>query len=211
MKRFLKNYSFILMIYGVIALLATLLVFWKGKADIHLLVNRNNHFLADIFFKYITHLGDGLFAAILVVVLLFIKFRHSLTQAIAAVLAGLSAQLMKRLLFPGVSRPAGFFENEYELYFVEGVKILKSFSFPSGHAATAFALFFCLIFLTKKRWLQIIYLTLAIIVGYSRMYLSLHFLPDIIAGSLLGLLSALIATLIINTWDKSWMERRLRI
>jgi len=211
MKKFFRDYTFILSVYGSLALLATLLVLLYGKADIHLWVNRYNFPFTDFFFKYFTFLGDGIFAAIFVIVLLFVKFRLSLTVATAAILAGLVAQFLKRVIFPGIVRPAKFFENEYALYFVEGVSIHKSFSFPSGHTASAFAVFFCLIFTTRNRTLQLIYLVLALLVGYSRMYLSLHFLPDIIAGSLIGLGAALVAYGIFKLRVKNWMDSRIKL
>jgi membrane-associated phospholipid phosphatase len=185
------------------------LVLVYEKSNIHIFINQYHHPAADFFFKYITHMGDGLFAALLMLFFLFIKFRYSLMQLIAFVMAGVGAQVLKRVVFPDVARPARYFENTYDLHFVEGVKIYKNFSFPSGHTATAFALFFCLIFTTQNRSLQFLYLLLAYLVGYSRIYLSLHFLPDIIAGSLIGILSAATSVLIFNHWKKNWMEGKI--
>jgi len=209
MKLIWKNSSWVLVLYTGITMLLLYWVLVYGKATIHIFINEHHHPWADLFFKYITHLGDGIFAALLILFFLLIKYRYSLIQASAAILAGFGAQLMKRVFFPHVDRPARFFEGSYELYFVEGVKIHKSFSFPSGHTATAFALFFCLIFTTKNRSLQFLYLLLAFLVAYSRMYLSLHFLPDIIAGSFIGVVAATISVVIFNHWQKNWMEGKI--
>ncbi len=209
MKFIWKNSSWAIASYACITLLLLFFVQQFGKADIHIFINEQHHPAADFAFKYITHLGDGFFAAILILFFLFVKFRYSLMQLTAAVLAGIGAQVMKRVFFPGVARPARYFENSYDLYFVEGVEIHKNFSFPSGHTATAFALFFCLIFTTQNRSLQFLYLLLAFLVGFSRMYLSLHFLPDVIAGSLIGVIAATISVILFNYWQRNWMERKI--
>lgn len=209
MKLIWKNSSWVITLYAVVTLVLLYLVLVYEKSNIHIFVNEHHHPVADVFFKYITHLGDGIFAALLVLFFLLIKYRYSLIQLSAFILAGVSAQILKRFVFPDVARPARYFENSYDLHFVEGVKMYKNFSFPSGHTATAFALFFCLIFTTRNRNLQFLYLLLAYLVGYSRMYLSLHFLPDIIAGSLIGIISAAISVMIFNHWKRNWMEGKI--
>lgn len=61
---------------------------------------------------------------------------------------------------------------------------LKDFSFPSGHAATAFAAATILTFFDKKRrWF---YYLVAILIGYSRIYLGCHYFLDVIAGATIG-------------------------
>lgn len=58
------------------------------------------------------------------------------------------------------------------------------FSFPSTHAATAFTAAMILTFFDKKRrWL---YLLVAILISYSRIYLSCHYFLDVVAGAFIG-------------------------
>ncbi|MDO9028126.1 MAG: phosphatase PAP2 family protein [Candidatus Roizmanbacteria bacterium] len=57
-------------------------------------------------------------------------------------------------------------------------------SFPSTHAATAFAAATVLTFFDKKRrWF---YYTVAVIISYSRIYLGCHYFLDVIAGAIIG-------------------------
>lgn len=63
---------------------------------------------------------------------------------------------------------------------------LSDHSFPSGHTAAAFAAAFAL-FLYHKRAGSAA-LILAILMGFSRLYLFVHFPSDVIAGALLGLI-----------------------
>lgn len=60
----------------------------------------------------------------------------------------------------------------------------KDFSFPSTHAATAFAAATVLTFFDKKRrWF---YYSVAILISYSRIYLGCHYFFDIAGGALIG-------------------------
>jgi membrane-associated phospholipid phosphatase len=62
------------------------------------------------------------------------------------------------------------------------------FSFPSGHSAGAFSLFFMisLILSGKRKFLGVFLFLLAMLTGYSRIYLGQHFPVDVYAGSIIG-------------------------
>ncbi len=61
-------------------------------------------------------------------------------------------------------------------------------SFPSSHAANAFALAWVL----GARWRRgvPVFFLLAALVAFSRMYLNRHFLSDVVAGALIGVICA---------------------
>ncbi len=169
-----------------------------GKSQSHLIINGAHNNFGDFFFKYITHLGDGIIFPILIIVTLFLKFKWSLYFFTASLLTLLFMYLTKQLLFHGMPRPIAFFENLENLYLINGVKVHKSNSFPSGHTTTAFAIFTLLILITKNNYLKFTFALLAIIAGFSRIYLSQHFLIDVLAGAILGVTIALISCLIID-------------
>ena len=75
---------------------------------------------------------------------------------------------------------------------VNGVDLAGFHSFPSGHALSAFALFFCLLFISKNHFMKIVYFSLAGIAAYSRVYLSQHWLIDIYVGSIIGVCFSLL-------------------
>lgn len=73
-----------------------------------------------------------------------------------------------------------------------------SASFPSGHAATAFAAAIAVgAFYPRLRWPL---LGLAAVVGLSRIYLGVHYVLDVLAGAALGLALGLLVV---------WAVRRL--
>ena len=81
------------------------------------------------------------------------------------------------------------------------------FGFVSGHAANfmAIALFTALTF--RDRWYSIIVFSLAVIVVYSRVYLGMHFITDVVPGSLIGLLNGWIFFLLYRWVRAKWMPR----
>jgi undecaprenyl-diphosphatase len=66
-------------------------------------------------------------------------------------------------------------------------------SFPSGHTATTFALAMVLAW-HFPLWSVPLFL-LAGIIGYSRIYVGVHFLSDVIAAAIIGVLSAVVVML----------------
>jgi undecaprenyl-diphosphatase len=66
------------------------------------------------------------------------------------------------------------------------------FSFISGHASNSFgfAVFLSLIF--RNRWVTIVALMWATAISYSRIYLGVHFVSDVVGGMLAGTFIALI-------------------
>ncbi|MBF9255302.1 phosphatase PAP2 family protein [Pontibacter sp. 172403-2] len=77
---------------------------------------------------------------------------------------------------------------------------VEHFSFPSGHATTALAQYGLIAYFLyrhyrKRRQRQLILgaaIILILIVGFSRIYLGVHYLSDVLAGFLLGILWLLV-------------------
>ncbi len=185
------------------------LVLSVSKESIHLKMNALHTPFLDVLMKYWTYLGDGVLLVILVAGLLMISFRHFFTGLAAFAMGGLGAQVLKRLIFTDLPRPLKYFElagKADQLYLVEGVDLNSWLSFPSGHTSTAFALFFALSLMTRSAITQAGLFLLALGVGYSRIYLSQHFLADVVGGSFLGLLAGWGAWMWIRKYDRKWMD-----
>jgi polyferredoxin len=71
-----KNKTFLLL-YCIILIAGLVPVLLYSKADIHLFINEFHSPFFDTFFRLITHLGSGITAAVVAVLLLFIRIRYS--------------------------------------------------------------------------------------------------------------------------------------
>ena len=167
-------------------------------------INQLNSPIGDVFFKYITEFGSFLTIGPILAVLLFIRYRFALIASISSLLSLIFVQIGKRLVWVDSPRPSVFLNEISEAHFVKGVHLHTTHSFPSGHTAGAFALFFALVLFVKNPIWKLLFLLMAFLVGYSRMYLSQHFLIDVTVGGLLGILSAVLAFVWMNntTWSK---------
>ena len=200
----LKNNSFFLVPYlGTLLMLLPFLLL-HSKPAIHLWINEHHSQFFDCFFKYITFLGDGVFIIIPAIFFLFFSLRHVVFLLTAYFSTGLFAQILKRIFFDDIVRPARYFHEIASLHLVDGVKMLGSRSFPSGHSTSAFALFLCLALISPNRFVKFTCFIAASVVAFSRVYLSQHFLIDIMAGSIIGAAGALAFHQLFYRHDRIW-------
>jgi len=88
--------------------------------------------------------------------------------------------------------------------------IETGYSFPSGHATIAMAFFGILIYLFKdeiknkliKHLFIIINILLILLISFSRIYLNVHYLSDVLAGLILGLICIFVAIFISKKYLK---------
>lgn len=181
---FVANRNFFIVFFffvlsGLILLLA------EGKADSFFLLNPYHRGFLNTFFIDLTFLGDGLFPVIVFVLFLCLRRYSQAWQVIAAFLASaLVAQILKSAF--SMPRPKQLFNPGQYSYFIEGVTHTGYASFPSGHSTSIFALVTLLALFEKNKRTNILYLLVAVAVGYSRIYLGQHFLGDVLVGSLVG-------------------------
>lgn len=144
-----------------------------------------------------------------VIILMAVKYRYAVIVGLSNIIASIITQALKQTVFNDVVRPKKFFEGIQELYFVPGVENHLYFSFPSGHATCAFSLYFALALLVKNKALELSLFFVALLVGYSRIYLSQHFFEDVYAGSLIGISITFIVYYLIQKSKKNWMNGSL--
>lgn len=185
-------------------LLGLIIVIFIRKGDDVFWLNQFHQPYADFFFQYITHLGDGLFFVFLsIIFLLFRKYKQAALIFSSFALSGLLSQFFKKVFFPDVLRPVAYLADSTMLHLVEGVEIHTNNSFPSGHTATAFAVFLMLALLFKRAIWGVLFFFLAFLVGMSRVYLVQHFFIDTYAGAWLGTFSAVSVYYWADKWEKS--------
>lgn len=177
------------------------------QLDLHLWINQLNHPITDTIFKYMTYLGDGIFAALIILIIFFYKIRYAVIGLIGVLGSGLFSQFLKRVVFDDHFRPSKVFETIADLHFVDGVNLYSRHSFPSGHSTTAFALFLFLAFLAPNKWMRYVCFAIALLTAFSRVYISQHFFEDIYIGSLIGFTFTYAA--VIFWGSKSWGDTGL--
>lgn len=176
----------ILIIYSLFFAASIIFISIFTKHALHLKMNKFHSSFFDVFFKYSTFLGDGAIFGVLAVLFLFVKRKMFYVFVVSGVLTLLITHLFKKILFKGILRPTAALGEE-SLHLVDGVKMAMLNSFPSGHTTTAFAVFTILCLYFAKCKSQYLWVSLAIIAGLSRVYLSQHFLIDIFFGSFIGI------------------------
>lgn len=162
-------------------------ILYYGKNDLHLILNAAQPRSADTFFKFATLLGEGWSLGLAIFYLLF-RSRHGAGFLITSWLSSvLFIQLLKQTFFSDALRPASIFKDSSTIHFIEGVTYRLSHSFPSGHTGDVFSVCFALVLLSNKPRNGLILFIPALLVGYSRVFLSQHFMEDILAGSFIAL------------------------
>lgn len=189
MKAFLRDNSVFYVVYFLVVLVTAYYLLNYDKENLHRLVNAvvGNPYI-DAFYKYFTHVGDGVFAVFIGVIVLVFNIRNGLYVLLSYSIAGGLASIIKWSF--NYTRPHHvfyYYHREEPMNYVDGVELVGEHSFPSGHSTAAFSVFTALALLTKNKFLKLVFLIIAINAAYSRTYLSQHWVVDILAGSLIGL------------------------
>lgn len=211
MKKLIFANRYFLIPYFTFLLAGISLIVIFTKPELHILCNRLHHPIADFFFLHATNLGDGIWIAVLFIILLFVRYRYAFAFLSGSLAGALVVNLFKKVILQDMYRPSKYFElfETYPLRFVEGVKLHALQTFPSGHTATAFALFLTLAIITKRNFFKLAMFLAAFLVAYSRVYLSQHFVEDITAGSVAGVLGIVLAFFLFEKSNKKWLNRSL--
>ena len=171
--------------YLLILIICLFIKLTFSRPEIYFAVNSLNTPLTDFLAPFITDLGNGWTAVILAAIFVLFSYRKAFILATGWAITSLSAQLIKFIFV--APRPKLYFGHQIDhAHFVKGIDILSTYSFPSGHTVTAFTLAVMFSYWSKNKGWCPVFLLLAIMVGYSRMYLSEHFFEDVVAGSALG-------------------------
>ena len=143
---------------------------------------------------FVTTLGNGGMIWIVATVLLMIPKKTRKVGIMSAVALLLSLIINNNIIKNIVQRPRPFVTFK-DLQII--VPIPSEYSFPSGHTASSFAA--ASVFyrhLPKKLGLPSV--ILAGIIGFSRLYVGVHYPTDVIAGVIMGILLSYMAEYLVN-------------
>lgn len=223
--RFIKKNTVFIRLCLALFIALGIALYCVPKADLHLWLNRYHTPFLDTFFCYYTKVAEW-FPYIIALLLLLYKAGWSAFFAADAALSSLVGQAVKHIV--NAPRPLTYFAQNYpdiQLQLVEGVRMNRFFSFPSGHTISFFAMCFALsvivvdyIECNKQRYpngistiaqetIQVLFFCLAILGAYSRIYLSQHFAADICGGAATSfIISVILCLLLPLVYGKKWFN-----
>ncbi|MDD3810537.1 MAG: phosphatase PAP2 family protein [Erysipelotrichaceae bacterium] len=144
----------------------------------------------DTIMPLITHLGAMGALPIAIAAVLILR-KSTRTNGMKLALALIICFAIVNLgLKPLIARARPF--NYRDIALLVGIPL--DFSFPSGHSAIFMALTSSLFYSKSRTWPW--FLLLALVVGFSRLYLYVHFPSDVIGGFALG-------------WLAGWLSNKL--
>ena len=163
------------------------------------------------FFQAVTDLGD-VYAYIVVttIAVLFFFFKLKNKKFIFQLLGVLVLSALSNIALKQVinrARPT-----------IEHMVVVKTLSYPSGHAMSAMAFYGFLIYLTFRirmsRWLRgflvFIFAFMILVIGLSRIYLGVHFPSDVAGGYIAGLIWVAFCIVLFNIIDLLRERKRRR-
>ena len=157
--------------------------------------NYINHNLQNPFFDalmpIITHLGGFkiLIAVCILVLILSIVLKKdnvkklTLLCLVSLLVAGGIAFLLKYIIVE--PRPFVTLSNVHLLITED-----DPFSFPSGHTTSTFAVLSVLALKLKNKLWAVVLVLWGILIGFSRIYVGVHYPLDVLAGAIIGIVTA---------------------
>ena len=203
-----NNFGIAFILATIIAIGTGIFILTLGKNGAFQLINSNHNEIADQFFKYFTHYGDGLMWAPLAIYCFFYRRKYFISIVAGVLISTILAQFLKRVVYPEELRPISYLSEIFPVHVIDGVTMRKVHSFPSGHTTTAFAMALIMAYIINRKTWSVILPLLASLAGYSRVYLAQHFPTDIFAGMCIGIVSAILSLLIYRKFIRHQNEKK---
>lgn len=152
------------------------------------------------FWKMVTLLGNGgIFWILVCLVMLCMKKtrKAGIVMVIALIVNALLVNVCIKNVVARV-RPYDAFDDIIRL-----IEAQKDYSFPSGHTSASFACAFGMYLGLRKEMKKysIPFFVIATLVGFSRLYLAVHYPSDVLGGVVIGILSAFVALFLLSKME----------
>lgn len=129
-----------------------------------------------IVMEAITYLGSFLSGVIIVGILLWLRKRGEAKMVLGGIL------LNGAIIFP-IKHLVARARPDNALIAVDWLVDTAEYSFPSGHAAMSFMMAALLSGIFGKKYF---FYSVAFLIAFSRLYLGVHYLSDVVAGAMIG-------------------------
>ncbi|SIT93846.1 phosphatase PAP2 family protein [Pontibacter indicus] len=149
--------------------------------------------------------ADYLLVAPALIVLVMAWFQHMRWYALKVLVIAFTSTMLNQLLKRLFERPRP----------VTAMLEQSGLSFPSGHAMIGGSFYGLLIYIVWRevkhpfwRWCWVLLLTvLLLLIGYSRIYLNVHYATDVLAGYALGIIWLLLAIYFMKKLERWYFGR----
>ena len=211
---FLDNRLFFRLFVAFMAIGGAMLMFIEQGDSIFFFSSHRSP-LGDQFFIYGSHLGEAAGYVFILILMLTVAYRYVFTLPVLAIVVTLVSFYTKD--FFAHLRPGNYYDHLGildQINTIDGVILnMGANSFPSGHTMSGFALYafaaFCMP--NKKSW-TVLFFSIALIVGISRIYLVQHFFKDVYLGAIMGVAIAIILYLVqarLGRDNNHWLNKNL--
>lgn len=158
-------------------------------------VNRNQDY--DGFFQFVTNSAFYVAFGLPIILLIVNKIWENINlgkKPYYLLTVVISSAIVSNILKYTINKPRPFITHPA----IEKISAGGSPSFPSGHTSDAFAIATAISIAYPKWYIIIPAYAWALTVGYSRMFLGVHYLSDVVAGTIIGIGLAIIGKVLLK-------------
>ncbi len=147
----------------------------------------------EVVFRFLSFEGSWIYVWGVVLIgvaaweIFFRQDKHRFTQKLLKIAAFATFSIvLVTVMIHFVFKPIFHRERPYVITHTNTINCPRDFSFPSGHAAAAFAGAVIFMYFDHQRRRDALYLSVALLVSYSRIALQCHFVGDVVVGACVG-------------------------
>lgn len=149
---------------------------------LYILEEMRTPFISEIML-FVTRFGDELAFLVTALILFWCidKSRGYYTLAV-----GFIGTLLNQFLKLWFRIPRPWVRDENFTILEEAREAASGYSFPSGHTQNAVGTFGSIAYTSKKHWVQAVMIVIAVLVGFSRMYIGVHTPADVLVSAVIA-------------------------
>lgn len=164
--------------------------------------------LTDVF-RTVTLLGNAVtLLGVSLAAVAALLWLRAISDVVLMALAPIGAEILTVAMKFGFERERPFFSDP--------LASERTYSFPSGHASVSMATYGALAFVIARRlrgwWPRVVLLSAALVlvlaIGFSRLYLGVHYLSDVLAGLTAGLSWLILCILTVALYEARQTSRK---